>query len=182
MTSAITEFIKLVNEYTDNHDKLPYSASVNVKIDEISGTLHMHIYRNEPKYRTEFSWKALGLKYSKMFYSIGIQEFEDKLKSMKFMKFYGDQLMTNEDFNFHMKYKKALQEIWNEEIDDCYICKEDTHGYKTICGHDICYKCYIKSIKHKNDNHDEHIPFFKCGVCRAIQYYSCACYDDETND
>ena len=174
---AATElFINSIKNLNENESKLPYSLTVQTKIDDVIGTLIVHIYKNEPKYRIEFSWKDLILKFSKIYYNVDLNKFIQTLKDIKSYKFFGDKLIDEEDFQLHKTFRNALFEIWNEEEENCYVCHEDTCGYKTMCGHDICYKCYLKSIKHNVDE-DAEVVSFKCGVCRTVQ----VSYDSELN-
>lgn len=64
--------------------------------------------------------------------------------------------------------RKAFQEWYpknksshdDEDDDDdkiCYVCFDETRGFKTPCDHDICYTCFQKSVVRSS---------FTCGMCR----------------
>lgn len=66
-------------------------------------------------------------------------------------------------------------------LTECYVCYEDTFGHKTLCGHDICPKCYHRSLEELDINEEadeyeveiqEDMMYcprvkFVCGICRT---------------
>lgn len=84
-----------------------------------------------------------------------------------------------------IKTKKGEQEEEQEThvITECYACYQDTLGHQTVCGHDICPKCFHQSLV--NMEMDEELDVygvpersdmmysprtkFTCGVCRTVE-------------
>lgn len=68
-------------------------------------------------------------------------------------------------------------------LHECYVCYEDTFGHKTVCGHDICPKCFYRSLKDLDADEEseefeleaqEDMMFcprvkFECGLCRTVE-------------
>lgn len=86
----------------------------------------------------------------------------DGIRQLPGLKILGKNGMLPDDFEKFIMCRKAVYELMDKPIETCYGCMEETFGYKTKCGHDICVKCFIKSV-------DKQESSFTCGVCRAVE-------------
>jgi hypothetical protein len=73
-------------------------------------------------------------------------------------KIFGSELHPKNTICFLQCFSDWIRKIKNiKNRPTCYVCLNYTKEYKTVCGHDICYSCYLKQIETKNT---------KCGICR----------------
>lgn len=104
-------------------------------------------------------------------------------------------IMMKGDFEKYKSVRNTFLQVQNKEEKECYVCYHPTHGHQTKCGHDICAKCFYKSLQqcdcilyvHKyHDDEDEESGDegdknvykykcglnkvkFQCGICRNIE-------------
>eukprot|EP00952_Eustigmatos_sp_NYUAD-ZCMA_P012647 50718-Eustigmatos_ZCMA.PRE.1 len=72
----------------------------------------------------------------------------NKMRDLTTYKFYGGRFMSPELREHSMAFRAAWLEMKGDANDvTCYVCLQDSEGYKTPCGHDICGRCFLKSLK-----------------------------------
>lgn len=98
-----------------------------------------------------------------------IEELKNAMIHFANLKFWnGNPICDPLAYKLQKQFQSMKKEKFNIDISECYVCLENCKDYKTICNHDICYQCFLKSIKYTNnpDNGWE----FKCGICRQYKF------------
>lgn len=149
------QFIQAVREEEEDIDfEVPFS------IQGVKGYLSVSFDPLEEVYDLMFEWHDLVEKHVCVEVS-SPEEMGEMILKMKRGIFMGEEpVFYPKKMRWMKLLRQMLLEADNVEADSCYICFEDTHGYKTPCGHDICYTCFVKCIQRDEDRE------FVCGICR----------------
>lgn len=157
--NAVNEFINVMENCEQGT-----TIELPLTIDGVRGNLTVHKCGNpHNKYSVNFEFTLLccctrivslerpGVKTAK--------ELVERLKRLKEAKVSLAKLVSREDYEKQIVLRKAINELWGTESEECYVCQGDTVGMKTDCGHNICISCYQKTVGKKD--------VFVCGICRT---------------
>jgi hypothetical protein len=134
----------------------------NIEIDYINGILE--ITQNYLK----FKWMDINSKnlYKEKIYTFtDIPELKNCILRFSKIKFWNGKIIDDDvEYRLYENFQRLKEEYFKTSIPKCYVCFENTRDYKTLCKHDICYQCFLKSIKCFVS--PEKYYEFKCGMCR----------------
>lgn len=153
------EFIQAVREEGMHMDiEFPF------RVDGVKGWLNISYNSFYDEYEITFEWRDKK-KRSIMIDEIpNAEELANWILEIKNGKFMGDEpIFTEKKKQWMKRLRNLILEKENRDPETCYICFEDTFHYKTPCEHDICYTCFLKSLKSKEDSTQKE---FTCGICR----------------
>lgn len=85
-------------------------------------------------------------------------------KVLSTYKIVNDELCSEEEMSRHLIFYNTVLDIKGKEEEECYVCNENTRGFKTDCGHNICVQCFSKSTTKGT---------FRCGICRQVEHCRC---------
>lgn len=98
-----------------------------------------------------------------------IEELKKAMINFANLKFWnGNPISSPKAYKLQKFFQEMKKEQLNIDISECYVCLENCKDYKTTCNHNICYQCFLKSIKYTNE---PDIGWeFKCGICRQKKF------------
>jgi hypothetical protein len=176
-TTYMSKLISIMDkaDYPQGEDS--YSININWTIDDLNGflTIEKHRnYANKDCFNVDFTITGFRFyeyleepdqEFSSEKHAFTASELPNAINVVLNRKFHNGKWLDPKDLIEQQTLHHALYEATGKTMEKCYVCMDFSYGHKTPrCKHDICHKCFIKSInwhKHCDDERE-----FKCGVCR----------------
>jgi len=151
----------------------PFTYNMPMIIDDHAGELFITKKSGSKPFKLSFNYCcSLDGTFEMIDYTDDtVESFWISLDKLLTMKYWNSMLVEEDQFAFQQAMRAYAYGIQNREIEMCYVCRDDSHGFKTECKHDICFKCFMKSIVSQYNEEGDWIRTFKCGLCRQEYNY-----------